>query len=163
VQFDRSFEVEETKLRIEESGKSFQMVVDAGIKICAGVDALGRLFEEIELFVEGGLSPLQALTAATKTNAEVLGADDRLGTIETGKYADLLVVDGNPAERITDLRNIDITMKGGVAYRPAEWMKAIPPGLWYEAPRTKEAGTVLAARQRDANKPLTLGQLVGMA
>ena len=111
AQFRRVVNIDEMKGRIEQSWISFRIAVDAGIRICAGVDALGTLFEEIELFVQGGLSPMQALMAATKTNAEVLGAADRLGTIETGKYADLLIIDGNPVERISELRNIDVTMR----------------------------------------------------
>lgn len=141
AQFGRTpTDIERSKARIEQSWKSFQIAVEAGLKICAGVDALGSLFEELELFVEGGLSPLQAITAATKTNAEVLGADDELGTLTPGKHADLLIIDGNPAVQINDLRNIDVTIKGGETYQPATLMKAIGPALWYEAPNARDTG-----------------------
>lgn len=163
AQFGRVFELADLKVRIQEAWESFHIAMEAGVKICAGVDALGTLFEEIELFVEGGFSPMQAITAATKTNAEVLGAADQLGTIETGKHADLLVVNGNPVEQITDLRNIEITMKAGVAYRTADLMKSIPPAIWYDAPRTKEGRAVLAAARRGPNRPRILGELVGAA
>ena len=122
-------DIERSKGRFEQSWKSFRVAQDAGLRIGAGVDALGNLFEELELFVEGGMTPTQALRAATKTNAEILGIQDRVGTIEEGCWADLLVVDGNPAENISDLRNIRITMKAGVAYRPEDLGTAIGTAL----------------------------------
>ncbi len=142
-QFDRApAEVERSKTRLEQSWKSFGAAKDAGVRICAGVDSLGSLFEEIELFVQGGMSPLQALTATTKTNSEVLGAADRVGTLETGKYADMLVVRGNPAENIRDLRNIDYTIKGGVAFRPQELLRAVGPALWFDSMPASGPGAV---------------------
>lgn len=132
TEFGRSpGDIERSKGRIEQSYKSFRIAVAAGLKVGAGVDALGNLFEEIGLFVEGGMAPLQAITAATLTNAEILGVSDQIGTIATGKRADLLLVDGNPADNIGDLRRISITMKDGVTYCPEELKKAIGPALPY--------------------------------
>lgn len=132
AQFNRAPEdIERSKRRLDQSWKSFRIAVEAGLQICAGVDALGNLFEELELFVQGGMSSMQALMAATKTNAAVLGVEDRLGTLEPGKYADLLIVDGNPAENISHLRNIVITIKDGRVYRPDDLKRAIGPALFY--------------------------------
>ncbi|HKA56673.1 MAG TPA: amidohydrolase family protein, partial [Candidatus Binatia bacterium] len=72
---------------------------------------------ELEAYVKGaGISALEVLTWATKNGAELLGRKDDLGTIEPGKLADLLVVDGNPAKDVTVLQdrgNLDVIMKGG--------------------------------------------------
>jgi imidazolonepropionase-like amidohydrolase len=71
----------------------------------------------LQAYVKGaGISALEVLTWATKNGAELLGMGDELGTIEPGKLADLLVVDGNPVKDITvleDRGNLDVVMKGG--------------------------------------------------
>ena len=69
--------------------------------------------EELQLMVEAGLSPMQALVAASRTAAECVGADDRIGTLEVGKSADILIVDGNPLEDIKATKNIWQVIKGG--------------------------------------------------
>ena len=68
---------------------------------------------EAELMVEAGMTPLEVITAATKTNSEFFGAHDRLGTIESGKLADLIVIDGFPDKDIRDLDNVTHVMLGG--------------------------------------------------
>jgi imidazolonepropionase-like amidohydrolase len=70
-------------------------------------------FEEIERFVEHGYTPLEVIVAATKINAEVCGASERLGTVEEGKLADLVVVDGDPLRDIKALRNTRIIIQEG--------------------------------------------------
>ena len=69
---------------------------------------------ELELLVEAGLTPLQALVAATKVGAEFLGRSEDLGTLEAGKLADVIAVDGNPLENISATRKVSLVMVNGV-------------------------------------------------
>jgi imidazolonepropionase-like amidohydrolase len=62
---------------------------------------------------EAGMNPLEIITAATKNNAAFFGVHDRLGTIERGKQADLIIVDGDPTQNIADIDNISRVMLGG--------------------------------------------------
>ena len=71
----------------------------------------------IELLVEaGGFKPLEAIKIATLNGAIALGFDKAIGTIETGKSADLLIIDGDPSKNITDIRKILYVFKSGVGY-----------------------------------------------
>jgi imidazolonepropionase-like amidohydrolase len=67
-------------------------------------------------FVEGGLSPKQALRAATRSGARLLGVSDQLGTLEAGKRADLLILNRNPLDNIRHSTALDRVMKGGLLY-----------------------------------------------
>jgi len=97
-----------------------------GVVIVAGTD-IGvpghTLVREIELYVEAGFSPLEALQAATIVPARVLGRDQELGTVTVGKRADLIVVDGNPLADIHALRKVRLTIARGRAYDPATMWK----------------------------------------
>jgi imidazolonepropionase-like amidohydrolase len=97
----------------------------AGVKIAVGTDAGGPVgynfqgyntIREMELLVEAGLSPMDVLVAATRTGAELIGADDRLGTIAPGKLADLVILDANPLTDIRNIRRIRTVVLGGVAH-----------------------------------------------
>ena len=81
------------------------------------------LHRELELYVEAGFTPLEALQAATVVPARVLGKDKELGTITIGKRADLVVVDGNPLVNIRDVRKIRLVIARGRAYEPATMWK----------------------------------------
>ncbi|HUE96439.1 MAG TPA: amidohydrolase family protein, partial [Longimicrobiaceae bacterium] len=70
----------------------------------------------LELLVEAGFTPVEALRVMTLNGAQVLGVDAELGSIEAGKIADLVVVRGDPAESPADLRNVTIVFKDGVGY-----------------------------------------------
>ncbi|MDZ4730530.1 MAG: amidohydrolase family protein, partial [Xanthomonadales bacterium] len=72
---------------------------------------------EAQYYVEAGMSNLQALQAATIQPARMLGADTDSGSIEVGKYADIVAVASNPIDDIKALRNIQLVMKGGKVYR----------------------------------------------
>jgi imidazolonepropionase-like amidohydrolase len=74
------------------------------------------LLLELEHFVRGGLSPAEAIRAATAVPADAMGLGAELGTIEPGKLADLTVVDGNPLANIADLRRTRRVIKDGVLY-----------------------------------------------
>ena len=75
------------------------------------------MWREMSALVEVGMTPIQVISAATKTNAEILGQIDELGTIEVGKLADIIIVDGNPLRNIEVLDFVDVVIKdGGVWY-----------------------------------------------
>ena len=73
----------------------------------------GPYIQELKNLVAGGWSTSEALVAATKTNAEILDMDDRLGTLQPGKLADVLVVNGKPDENLDDLRNVEMVIRDG--------------------------------------------------
>ena len=93
---------------------------DAGVPIVAGTDSgtpgvvIGKgLHKELELLVEAGLSPMEAIVAGTKSAAENIGIGNVLGTIESGKIADIIAISGNPLNKITDTREIKLVIKDG--------------------------------------------------
>lgn len=79
---------------------------------------------ELTLLVESGLTPLQALQTATINAARMVGKEKELGTVEPGKHADLLILDADPLKDISNVRRIHRVIKGGVAYDPAEVLRA---------------------------------------
>ncbi len=95
---------------------------DAGIPILAGTDATAgiMLHRELELDVQAGIPPAKALQIATFNAARLLKQEKDLGSIVPGKRADLVLVDGNPAEHISDIRRSRLVMKNGVVYESAE-------------------------------------------
>ncbi|MFC1947724.1 amidohydrolase family protein [Chloroflexota bacterium] len=93
---------------------------DSGVPIATGTDSgtpgvvIGKgLHKELELFVEAGLSPMEALVAGTKTAAENIGTGNQLGTIEKGKSADLVVIPKNPLDDMNNTRDIKMVIKNG--------------------------------------------------
>ena len=99
---------------------SVQRALELGVPIAAGTDAGGHGHPknalEIKYLVEAGLTPMQALRAATQWAAQCLGRERELGTIEKGRLADLLVVNGNPLDDVTlllDSERIELVLKGG--------------------------------------------------
>ncbi len=99
---------------------------DAGIPILAGTDATAgiMLHRELELEVEAGIPPAKALQIATFNAARLLKQEKDLGSIVPGKRADFVLVEGNPAEHISDIRRCRLVMKNGVVYRSAELYSA---------------------------------------
>jgi len=95
---------------LAEQGISMVLGTDGGPALGgSGIDTL----EELELMVELGLSPDQAIRAATRNPAELLGKLDDLGTVEAGKLADLIILGGDPLKDISQIRNIEVVIKGG--------------------------------------------------
>ena len=79
----------------------------------------------LELLVEGGFTPVEAIRIATFNGAKLLGEQDRIGSIAPGKQADLVVIQGNPAARMADIRNVKLVFKQGAAFDPAKLLDSI--------------------------------------
>ncbi|MGH9823432.1 MAG: amidohydrolase family protein [Blastocatellia bacterium] len=118
----------------------------AGIKLGVGTDLVSNWFRylpapyisELKQFVKLGYSPGEALVAATKTNSEILDMNDKLGTLEPGKLADLIVVDGKPDSNLDDLARIDMVIRDGlIVVRGGQVV--IPRHTPETAPDAKEA------------------------
>ena len=116
--------IKKLKMLQELHGDYIKKAKAKGVKIAVGTDfsskplfPLGENAMELELLVkQEGFTPLEAIVAATKTSAEAIMMDDKIGTIEVGKLADVIVVEGNPVEDITVLRkaeNIKVVIKNG--------------------------------------------------
>ncbi len=100
--------------------KATRAAFEAGVTISAGTDYFGQadlLFLELERLSECGLHPIDVIQAATINNARVMGLADQLGSIEVGKRADLLIVDGDPTADISALRRPIMVVKGGDVIR----------------------------------------------
>ena len=104
----------------EHRVRSLQMVLDAGVKVVAGSDEggweHGNNAHEIRCLVEAGMTPMQAVVAATSTAAERLQLDDELGTLAPGKKADLILVAGDPLQDVSILewgKGVSLVMKDG--------------------------------------------------
>jgi imidazolonepropionase-like amidohydrolase len=107
----------------EHHEASFRLAVSAGVKIAAGTDAgtpfnpHGDLNREIMKMVEFGLEPMKALQAATRNAAENMNLLDSIGTVEAGKVADLVLIDGDPLADITAMLKVSFVAKDGEIFR----------------------------------------------
>lgn len=105
---------------VEGHRASFRKALEAGVKIAAGTDAgtpfnyPGLLVDELAIMIDEGMTPLQAIGSATYVAAQCMNIEKKTGSIERGKWADLILVEGNPLEDIRQLRNIKRVYKGGV-------------------------------------------------
>ena len=108
-------------LRIRITGESLRKAVPKGVKIAFGTDAgvskHGRNADEFELMVKNGMTPVQALEAATVNAADLLGLSADVGTLEPGKRADLIAVDGDPLADVTVLKRVPFVMKDGAVFK----------------------------------------------
>ncbi len=115
--------IDKAQVEADRSKAMFKAAVDSGMKIAAGTDAgtpfnrHDELVREMALMVEIGLTPLQALVAATRDAAENADVSHLTGTLEVGKAADLLVVDGDPLQDVTHLTRARLVAKDGVVHR----------------------------------------------
>ena len=103
------------------TANNFRKALAAGVWIVMGSDAVAGLHgenaKEIEWMVKAGMTPAQAIRAATSDAAQLMGWQDRVGTIEAGKFADLIAVEGDPLKDITELQRVKFVMKGGLVAR----------------------------------------------
>jgi imidazolonepropionase-like amidohydrolase len=107
--------------------------VKAGGLLLAGADptgnggALAGFADQrnIELLVEAGFSPVQAIQIATSNGAKYLGELDRIGAVAAGKQADLVVIDANPAANIATIRKVKLVFKDGAGYDPGKLLDSV--------------------------------------
>ena len=103
--------------------ESFGKAVRAGVKMAFGTDAsvcaYGTSGKQFAFMVKYGMTPMQAIQAATSNAADLLGHSDEIGSIKAGKYADLIAVSGDPLKDISLLENVEFIMKNGRVYKSA--------------------------------------------
>ena len=120
-----SEDLEQHRAGYELGRRNLAKLIAAGAPIAMGTDKgttlnfheSGNHVRELEIYTELGMSPMEAIVSATLRGAELLGMEDELGTVEAGKLADVIVVDGNPLDDIWVLRDVDMVFKEGVRYR----------------------------------------------
>lgn len=104
--------------------ENFRKAVQAGVKMAYGTDAgvypHGMNGKQFAKMVEWGMTPMQAIQAATVNAADLLGQSDRVGSLQPGRYADLVAVKGDPLKNISELERIRFVMKGGVVVRSSD-------------------------------------------
>lgn len=113
--------VEKINFVIPAVEKSFRLAVKNDVKIAFGTDSgvskHGANAREFELMVKYGMTPTAAIASATIGAADLLGMSSLIGTLETGKYADIIATDNDPIKNISELKNISFVMKEGVIYK----------------------------------------------
>jgi hypothetical protein len=114
---------DEMKEGFRRMGEFICQLVKAGGHVVTGTDAPAvapgiSLHRDMELLVLAGLTPMQAIQAATKTGAAYLGKEKELGTVEAGKLADVVIVNGDPLTDITQTRRVDTVIKDGEVLTP---------------------------------------------
>ena len=114
--------------RIAQNNLVIKALHKAGVPIVPGSDTglpgYG-LLRELELYVEAGFTPLEAIQSATIVSARAMGLDRNSGTVEAGKRADLVLVSGNPLSNISDLRNVSRVIVSGRVYKSAELARSV--------------------------------------
>jgi enamidase len=138
-QFERTFERTATNqqspyLKLFPKAMALERAfVKAGGLLTAGTDPTGSggvipgysNQRALELFVEAGFTPLEAISIGTLNGARYLGRESRIGSIAIGKQADLIVIDGNPAINIADVRKVETVFKRGVGFDPAKLIESV--------------------------------------
>lgn len=114
-----------TKMRtiVAVARQNVKKAFDSGVKVAFGTDAAvyphGLNAHEFAVYVQLGMTPLQAIQTATVNAADLLGWSDRIGSLDAGKFADMMAVNGDPTKDVTLLQNPVFVMKGGVVYKQA--------------------------------------------
>ena len=137
--------------------KELKPVYDAGIPLVASTDVQSvgthiagfNLHREMQTFVEAGVPAAAAIKAATLNAARALNVDNKLGSIEPGKWADLLVVQGNPLQDIRNTHNVETVMKAGILYDAKAMLKSIEGKIGPAGP--EEAPKWMRARASDVS------------
>ncbi len=106
--------------------RMLKKLYDNGVQIVAGTDARsGYAFDrELEIYNEAGIPASEVLRIATIEAAKVMHKDHALGSIAPGKYADMILVNGDPTKQMSDIRQVDVVIKNGDVYRPSEMYPA---------------------------------------
>jgi hypothetical protein len=121
-------------LDIFKIGMAYELAfARAGGLLGSGVDPTGNggaLFgygnqRNVELLVEAGFSPVEAIQVATSNGAKALGIFDQTGSIAVGKNADLVLIAGNPATRIADIKNVELVYRDGIGFDSAKMIAAV--------------------------------------
>ncbi len=135
--------------RLETYRASYQRMLQflgrlyaAGVPLVAGTDATAgfMLHRELELYVQAGVPAGQAVRIATENGARYAGVLAETGTIERGKRADLILVDGDPTANISDIRRVAYVLKEGVGFAPAELYEALGIRRFADPPQITRAG-----------------------
>ena len=130
--YNPAFEIGEE--RIEDwantavrQGEMIKKLYDNGIQLVAGSDDMPAftMYRELELYAQAGIPNADVLKIATLDSAQVIGVAEQTGSIEVGKAADLVLLDGNPLEDISAIRRGVLVMKGGALFRPEELYRAV--------------------------------------
>jgi hypothetical protein len=130
--YNPSFEIGEE--RIEDwantavrQSEMIKKLYDNGIQLVAGSDSMPAftMFRELELYAQAGIPNADVLKIATLDSARIVGVAEQTGSVEVGKAADLVLLDGNPLEDISAIRRGVLVMKGNTLYRPDEMYRAV--------------------------------------
>ena len=98
--------------------QNLPLALKSGVTIAYGTDlGEGNHAMEFGLLIAGGMTPMQAIFAATRDSAELIGAADRIGSVQAGRFADLVATTGNPLDDVTQFEQVSFVMKGGIIYR----------------------------------------------
>jgi imidazolonepropionase-like amidohydrolase len=122
---DRSNVPEFSKQKMRDVAAAAQInikkAISAGVKVAFGMDAVvyphGLNAGEFHVYVKLGMTPLAAIQTATINAADLLGWTKSVGTVDVGKWADLIAVDGDPTKDVTTLEHVKFVMKGGTVYK----------------------------------------------
>ena len=129
--------VNDRERSLEISMANLRRALQVGVRIAMGSDAgnAGMLhgatvLRELQLMNEAGMTPMQVIMASTRNGAEVTGQGQKLGTLEVGKLADIIVVDGDPLEDLSALGNVELVILNGKIIEPGKLeFKEVPlPG-----------------------------------
>ena len=114
------------RLLLDAHAHSFEQALEAGVRLTVGTDAIVPMATEMQHMVDAGLDPMAVVTAATQTNADLIGLGSEVGSLEAGKLADVLVVDGDPLGRMTDLGMVKMIWQGGQLFHPDQLLPMLP-------------------------------------
>jgi imidazolonepropionase-like amidohydrolase len=111
----------------EQMLRMARTLYDAGVPLVAGTDGLAgfTLHRELELYAQAGIPAAKVLQLDTLGAARIMKRDQQLGSITSGKLADVILVDGDPSTHISDIRRVTMTVKDGVAYQNAALYQAL--------------------------------------
>lgn len=140
--------MEKARTVIPIAHKNLAHVFKSGVKVALGTDASvyphGLNGHEFGKMVEMGLTPLQAIQAGTVSAADLLGWADKIGALETDKWADMIAVDGDPLRDVTTLEHVKFVMKGGEVIK----------NEWAKLSAIKAADTACACHQTGTNEEI---------